>query len=180
MNKEELNERYDYLYEKMKASRNPHNMRVYGDITTAIFRRVVEKHPDIAEQWVEGFEAILWNNYLSHAQAMGILAKIVNQDGSEGPKWSEDVFFHAIEKLGGEIEREPYYNRYALWTLANAMYSDHANSTAEDMGFALPAEVPPDRMALSMYRKAVEALTDIDRPNYVDRYYWRELREEIK
>lgn len=179
MNREELNSRYDYLYERMKNSKNPHNMKVFGASATAIFRRMVDKHPEIAEQWVESFEAILWDNYLSQTQARNIASHIVNQDGKEGPKWSEDVFFHAVEKLGGRIEQEPYYNKHALWLVANAMYSDHAQSSAEDMGFSTISEVPPDKMALSMYKKAVESLTDIDRPNYVERYYWRELHENI-
>lgn len=180
MNKQEINDRYDYLYERMKSSKNPHNMKLYGATTTAIFRRMVEKHPDIAEQWVEGFEAILWDNYLSQSQAQGIASKLVNQDGKQGPKWSEDVFFHAVEKLGGSIEQEPYYNRYALWVVANAHYSDHALSVAEDMGYTMPSEIPPERLALSMYKKAVESLTDVDRPNYIERYYWRELHENLE
>lgn len=178
MTKQEIKDRYDYLYDRMKSSRNPQNMKVYGDTTTSIFHRLLEKHPDIAEEWVEGFEAILWNNYLTPMQAKKITDRIINQDGKEGPKWSEDLFFHAVEQLGGEIEREPYYNRYALWTVANAMYSDHAKSTSEDMGYSTIAEVPPEKMALSMYKKAVGSLTDPDRKNYVERYYWRELRDE--
>ena len=175
MNKQEIKERFEYLYDRMKESRNPAYMKIYGDVTSAMFDKLVDKHPDMAEDVVEGLEAILWNNYLSSSQARMIADKIINQDGKQGPKWSEDLLFHAVEQLGGLIEEEPFYNRYALWVVMNAMYSDHAVSTSQDMGYASVNDVPPEMMALSMYKKAVESLTDVDRTNYIERYYWLEL-----
>ena len=66
---------------------------------------------------------------------------------------------------------KPYYNCYALWVTANMIYSDHANSVAEDMGYPNPEAVPNEKMALSMYRKAVEQLKDVDRPKFVREYF---------
>ena len=180
MNREEIKARFEYLYDRMKTSRNPEYMKIYGAVTTNLFEKLAEKHPELAEEVVDGFETILWNNYLSQKQAKMIADKIINQDGKQGPKWSEDLLFHAVEQLGGQIEKEPYYNRYALWLVMNAHYSDHAVSTSQDMGFNSVADVPPEMMALSMYKKAVESLTDVDRLNYVERYYWRELHEKMK
>ena len=65
----------------------------------------------------------------------------------------------------------PYYNCYALWVMANMLYSDHAQSVAEDMGYKTPAEVLNEKMALSMYKKAVEKLKDVDRPHFVRQYF---------
>mgnify|MGYP003323771709 CR=1 FL=1 len=47
-----------------------------------------------------------------------------------------------------------------------------ANGTRWSIGFSsVEIEVPEDKMALSMYRKAVESLKDIDRHHYVRDYY---------
>lgn len=177
MNKEEMKERYDYLYDKMKTSSNPQKMMVFGMAERNIFHRLSEKDPAMAKEWLDMIEGICWNNYLTESQAKMIVSKIVNQDKSTGPKWSMDVLFSTVESLKGKIEDDPYYNKYALYVVMNAHYSDHAESTAEDMGFMSVAEVPAERMALSMYKKAIESLCDVDRKNYVERYYWMELNQ---
>ena len=123
------------------------------------------------EEWLEKLEAVCWKNYLTETQAEKLAASIINQDGSPGPQWSMDTFFSVVPKLGGQLDDEPYYNRYALWLVANAHYSDFARSTAEDMGYSSPEEVPGEKMALSMYRKAVESLKDADRLHYIADYY---------
>jgi hypothetical protein len=51
------------------------------------------------------------------------------------------------------------------------IYSDHAQSIAEDMGQRSPNEVPNEKMALSCYKKAVEKLKDPDRPRFVREYF---------
>ena len=93
------------------------------------------------------------------------------QDGSKGPHWPMDVFFSVVPKLGGKLEDDPYYNKYALWLVANAHYSDFAKSTSEDMGYQTIDEVPSEKMALSMYKKAVESLKDVDNSHYIANYY---------
>ena len=54
---------------------------------------------------------------------------------------------------------------------ANMIYNDHAQSVAERMGMSTPEAVPNEKMALSMYRKAVEQLKDVDRPKFVREYF---------
>ena len=111
------------------------------------------------------------SNYLTHDQAKALAEKLINQDGSVGPHWSVDTFMNVVPRLGGKVEDPPYYNRYALWLVANAHYSDFAVSTAMDMGYKTVQEVPEEKMALSMYRKAVESLKDVDRHHYIRDYY---------
>lgn len=38
-------------------------------------------------------------------------------------------------------EGKPYYNSYALATVANMVYNDHTKSIAEDMGYKTVSEV---------------------------------------
>ena len=171
MNTQELKERYKHLYDAMKQSKSVENMQVFGRADNYFFDWHAENNPSMAKKWLEMLEPVVWNNYLTADQAQELAAQIVNQDGTKGPHWPMDTFFNVVPKLGGSIEDEPYYNRYALWLVANAHYSDFAKSTSEDMGYQTVDEVPPEKMALSMYKKAVESLKDVDRSHYIANYY---------
>lgn len=171
MNTQELKERYKHLYDAMKQSKSVENMQVFGRADNYFFDWHAENNPSMAKKWLEMLEPVVWNNYLTADQAQELAAQIVNQDGAKGPHWSMETFFSVVPKLGGSIEDEPYYNRYALWLVANAHYSDFAKSTSEDMGYQTVDEVPPEKMALSMYKKAVESLKDVDRSHYIANYY---------
>ncbi|MEG1290423.1 MAG: hypothetical protein RRY36_08140 [Bacteroidaceae bacterium] len=178
MTQDEMKERYNYLYDKMKGSKEPRKMMIFGMAEKTIFHKLCSKDSNLAKEWIDMLEGICWYNYLSEAQSKMLVAGIINQDKTTGPKWNMDVLFTTVEKLGGKIEDEPYYNKYALYVIMNAKYSDHAKSTAEDMGYATIAEVPADKMALSMYKKATESLCDLDRMDFVERYYWMELNQQ--
>lgn len=171
MNFEEMKSRYEYLYGLMATSKDPAKMSIFGRAEHQMFEKLAVSNPSLAKEWLEKLEAVSWNNYLSANQAEKMASTIVNQDGSTGPHWSMDTFFAVVPKLGGQLDDEPYYNKYALWLVANAHYSDFARSTAEDMGYTMPDDVPAEKMALSMYRKAVESLKDIDRKHYLADYY---------
>ena len=100
-----------------------------------------------------------------------------NQDGSTGFHWGADTFFSSVKSLGGKVEEQPVYNRYALLVAANMVYSDHARSIAQDMGKDSPSDVSGDRMALSCYRKALELLEDPD-GGFRIRDYFRPVLEQ--
>lgn len=168
---ERIRERYLELFEDMAKSGMPEKMKIFGEAEKWAFEKMLETSPKTAEQWVDKLEALNWNNYLSKAEANEIVAKFINQDNNRGPHWGYDVFKGAVESLGGNMMEEPYYNCYALWVVANMLYSDHAQSVAEDMGHTTPAQVPNEKMALSMYKKAVEKLKDKDRPRFVRDYF---------
>lgn len=171
MTTQELKERYRHLYDVMSRSKKVEDMHVFGRAEHHIFDMMAEENPSVAKKWLELLEPVVWNNYLSLEQARDMASKLVNQDGSTGPHWSMETFFGVVPKLGGKYDDEPYYNRYALWLVANAHYSDFAVSTSEDMGYRSVSEVPGEKMALSMYRKAVESLKDVDRIHYIADYY---------
>lgn len=164
-------ERYLELYEDMASSKMPEKMKVFGEAEKWAFGKMLETSPKTAEMWLDKLEATHWHNYLSKAEAEEIVGKLVNQDGTRGAHWNYDVFKGAVESLGGKMSEEPFYNCYALWAVANMLYSDHAQSVAEDMGHQTPAQVPNEKMALSMYKKAVEKLKDRDRPRFVRHYF---------
>lgn len=168
---DEILERYEELYEDMANSGNKEKMMAFGDAERCMFKKLAKEHPAIAQMWLDKLEAMHWRNYLSKQEAEEIASHLVNQNGRIGAHWNYDTFKGAVESLGGKVYEKPYYNCYALWATANMIYSDHAQSVAEDMGYPNPEAVPNEKMALSMYKKAVEKLKDVDRPKFIREYF---------
>lgn len=168
---EEMKTKFDMFYKSMAASKDVEKMKAFGESAYAMFDKISDNYPSMAKEWLDSLEPIMWNNYLTQDQAASIASGIINQDGTHGPHWSMDTFFGVVPRLGGQLEEQPYYNKYALWLVANAHYSDFAASSAMDMGYRSVREAPEEKMALSMYRKAVESLKDVDRKHYIRDYY---------
>lgn len=164
-------ERFEALYEQMRKSADVANMMTFGHAAKAMFEKMSKQHPAIAEEWLEKLSPIRYHNYLTPEEAEKITEALVNQDGSVGAHWSREAFGQMLNRLGAPVEDEPYYNKCALWAAANMVYSDHAESIAEDMGFNAPTNVPAERMAKSCYHKAVEVLKDVDRPHFIRWYF---------
>lgn len=160
---EDLIKRYDELYEDMATAKDPKKMMIFGDAEKWIFHEIAKAHPELAEKWLSKLEAGKWHNYLSKVEAEEIANKLVNQDGSRGPHWPYETFKGAVESLGAKMAEEPYYNCWALWIMANALYSDHYKSASEF--------VPKDMMPKYFYMQAVEKLKDVDYPRFIRKYY---------
>ncbi|MEE0916617.1 MAG: hypothetical protein U0L45_08980 [Alistipes sp.] len=160
---EELKNRYEELYHKMVHSKDVSKMRAFGSAEHWVFDMLAERHPDLARKWLDKLEATEWNNYLSEAEAVDIVANLKSQDGRTGAHWNLATFANAVQSLGGEMERPPYYNKYALWATANMLYSDHAKSATK--------YVAEDKLPAYFYDLAVEKLTDVDRPHFIREYF---------
>lgn len=156
-------EKYDELYEDMATAKDPRKMMAFGDAEKWMFHMLAKEHPEIAEKWLTKLEAGKWHNYLSKTEAEEIAAKLVNQDGSRGPHWSHETFKAAVESLGAKTEEEPFYNCWALWIMANALWSDHHK--------ALMEFVPKEQEPKVYYLMAVEKLKDVDYPKFIRKYY---------
>ena len=167
----EILERYEELYEDMTTSGDKEKMIAFGEAEKCVFHKLAKEHPAIAQMWVDKLEAMHWKNYLSKQEAEEIASHLINQNGRIGAHWGYEAFKNAVESLGGKMSEKPFFNCYALWVVANMIYSDHALSVAEDMGMGSPEAVPNEKMALSMYRKALEKLKDTDRPKFVRGYF---------
>lgn len=160
---EEIIRKYDELYHDMATAKDPHKMMAFGEAEKWMFHMLAETHPEIAEKWLTKLEASKWHNYLSKAEAEEIASKLINQDGSRGPHWDYETFKHAVESLGGQMKDEPFYNCWALWVMANALFSDHHK--------ALMEFVPKEQEPKVYYMMAVEKLKDVDYPKFIRKYY---------
>lgn len=160
---EDLIKQYDELYEEMVSAKDPKKMMIFGEAEKKMFHDLAEKHPEIAEMWLTKLEAGKWNNYLSKTEAEHIASKLLNQDGTRGPHWSYETFRGVVDSLGARIKDEPYYNCWALWVVANMLYSDHHKSSSEF--------VPTDQEPRFFYLMALEKLKDPDKPKFVRKYF---------
>jgi hypothetical protein len=160
---EELIKRYLELYNYMASSAQPENMMIFGEAEKWAFKKMSEISPKTAQMWLDKLEAMYWNNFLSKAEAEEIVTKFENQDGTRGAHWNYDTFKAAVESLGGAMSEAPFYNCYALWVVANMLYSDYARTVAEF--------VPKEEHPKFFYKMAVSRLKDVDHPRFVREYF---------
>ena len=150
---------YMGLYRKAVSSKDPKKMKVLGEAQTWAFEQMAKVHPDMAENWLSHLEGLEWENFLSEKEAQNIGRRMTSQDGTKGAHWNYEAFGKMVDALGGKQEEKPYYNSYALWAVANMIYSDHAKSIAEDMG-------------------AVELFKDPDKGFNVRKYFKKRMYDE--
>lgn len=160
---ENLTKRYEELVERMVASNDSAKMRVLRCASIYGFAQLNSTHPKLAQRWLDKLEAANWNNYLSESEADEIVAALVNQNGTRGPKWPMPAFSKVVEAFDGKMCDAPYYNKYALWATANMLYSDHAST--------ISALVPDAELLKVFYKLAIEKLKDVDRPNFAREYF---------
>ena len=150
-----MRQEFRELYDTMAVSHDVKDMQVFGNVHREMMEWMIQNKPDLAQEWLDKLEAIRWCNYLSPKEA----EKIVAAMDPKAP-WSRDVWRSAMESLGLPMEDAPHYNRCALWTEMNKMYSDFGDEIAGLLGRAL---TPSDRdIITACYRMALKTLRDRD------------------
>ncbi len=160
---EKMFEKYKGVMDSIISSNDPEKMQAAYRADKWVFSEMSKNNPEMARKWLEKLETTKWHNCLTKEEADEVVAGLVNQDGSRGGKWSFQQFKEAVSSLGGEMSLEPYYNEYALWATANALYSAHAKSVGK--------RVKPDDIAEYFYETAVERLKDKNRPSFVREHF---------
>ena len=161
---QELKDRYTGLYDYMAASRDPKNMKAFGCVMTSIMDWLIANKPDVAEEYIDQLESIKWKQYLTPKEA----EKIVAGMDPAGP-WKRDAWKSTMESFGLPLEEAPYYNRCALWTEMNKIYSDFGTEIASLLGKPLS---PTDKDIISAcYRMALKNLRDKDGVYDIRKYF---------
>lgn len=164
MNQTELKERYDALYDYMAQSQDPKNMKAFGCVMNQMMDYLILNKPDVAEEMVDSLEAIKWHQYLTPKEA----EKIVGGMDPKGP-WSREVWKSTMESLGLPLEEPPYYNKCALWTEMNKIYSDFGEEIALLIGKPLS---PSDKdIIAACYKMALKNLKDKDGVYDIRKYF---------
>lgn len=131
MNSQELKNAYAELYGYMAASKNPDNMKAFGNVMTEMFDWMTDNKPEKAQEWLEELEGIRWKNYLTPTEAQ----MIVDDMDPKAP-WSREQWRSAMQQAGFPLEEKPCYNSCALWVVMNMIMSDSSGTIAEYVGSA--------------------------------------------
>lgn len=162
----DLIKRYTELYEDMATAKDPKKMMIFGEAEKWMFGSVAEAHPELAEKWLARLEAGAWNNYLSQEEAEEIVEALEEVDGDaviRRHEWQYEDLKRAVEMSGGEMSVAPFYNCWALWATMNMLYSDHKNT--------VNMFIQPNMRVKFYYHLAIDKLKDVDRPEFVRRYF---------
>ena len=107
----------------MAESKDPDNMRLFGQVMTEMMDKAIKDNPSFAEREIDKLEAMMWNQYLSRGEA----EDAVRQMQPRAP-WSYDVWQKAMQDAGLETSEDGNYNCYALWTVMNGIMSDSGDT----------------------------------------------------
>lgn len=158
MDTNELRERYWSLYEYMANSNKPEYMKLFGRVMSSMVEDVIQGNPSKAEEYINRLEAIKWKNYLTPVEA----DKIVTNMEPKAP-WTKEQWANAMQQKGFELEKEPCYNRCALWVTMNMIMSDSSET--------LSKYVEEGYIFKLVYDLAVDKLTDKDNRFNVRNYF---------
>ena len=85
--REEMMQRFCDLMQKAIDSKDPKQMETLAESDKQMFKKLVSMNPDMADTWLNFYEAINWDNYLTEREAMNIGKRTMNQDGTTGFHW---------------------------------------------------------------------------------------------
>lgn len=161
---QELKDRYTGLYDYMAQSRDPKNMKAFGCVMTEMMEDMIQSAPAKAEEYIDQLEAIKWKQYLTPKEA----EKIVAGMDPAGP-WKRDAWKSTMESFGLPLEEAPYYNKCAIWTEMNKIYSDFGTEIAALIGRPLS---PTDKdIITACYKMALKNLKDKDGVYDIRKYF---------
>lgn len=154
------------LYDMMAMSHDVNNMRTFGNVHKEMMEWMIQNKPSEAQEWIEKLESIKWCNYLTAKEAEKIVSGMV-------PKapWPRDTWRNAMTSLGLQMEEDPYYNSCALWAAMNQVYTDHAQTIADNILKMPLQEIPAEQLVPGMKALALDLLKDKDGVYCIRSYY---------
>ena len=161
----DLKKKFEELYSIMSESKDVKNMRLFGSVMKDMMNSLIEKDAAEAQKYLDKLEAIKWKNYLTKGEA----EKIVSAMNPKAP-WSLQEWSEAMTAFGKQIDDEPFFNKYALYTEMNKVYSDHAETIAGAMD-SLLENADKSKMLKVVYLMAIDNLTDVDGKYNIRKYF---------
>lgn len=158
MTQEEMNSEFCTLYNIMANSNDVANMHTFGQVQKKMFAWFAANKPDMAAEFLDELSSIEWDNYLTAKES----ERIVGGMKPEAP-WKFDQWKQAMEQHNLPLEKAPYYNRYALWTVMSMKMSDSGDTLAK--------YIESNKLFEAVYHLAVDSLTDRDKVFNVRRYF---------
>lgn len=158
MTAEEMKKEFEALYTMMANSNKVEFMHTFGKVHKEMMEWFIQNKPEMAQEWIEKLESIKWRNYLAPKEAQ----KIVDGMVPKAP-WSRDQWKAAMEKEEFPLEKEPSYNRCALYVTMSMIHSDSSET--------LSKYVENEDLFEVIHSLAVDKLTDADGKFNVREYF---------
>jgi len=158
MNQEEMKQEFHALFNLMANSNKVEFMHAFGQVHKEMMDWFIANKPELAQEWLEKLESIKWKNYLTPKEAQ----RIVDKMEPKAP-WTKEQWANAMQQKGFELEKEPCYNRCALWVTMNMIMSDSSET--------LSKYVEEGYIFKLVYDLAVDKLTDADSRFNVRAYF---------
>lgn len=158
MTQQELKDKYWSLYEKMASSRKTEYMMAFGRVMNDMMEDMISNNTSKAEEYISRLECIKWNNYLTQREAQAI----VDRMEPKAP-WTREQWMAAMQQHNYEMDKEPCYNRCALWVTMNMIMSDSSNT--------LSKYVSDGELFSLVHSLAVDKLTDADKVFNIRKYF---------
>ena len=158
MTPEEMKKEFNALYDMMAGSNKVEFMHTFGQVHKEMFEWMIANRPQDAQEWLDKLESIRWKNYLTPKEAERIVSKME-------PKapWTREQWKAAMEQHGFALEKEPCFNRCALWVTMNMIMSDSGETLAK--------YVENDKLFNLVHGLAVDKLTDKDEVFNIRHYF---------
>lgn len=159
-------EMFMQVHEKAIGSQSVANMSIADKVMRKAIAKLSEYDQEEVIDLAEMYDGQMnYQNFLTEREAKAIVSKFKNYDGTEGAKWPSDAFFDKVTELGGQIEVQPYFNKWALWATACMIASDQGANIIKWSGG------DRNNFAAMSYDFAVAKLSDKDKPNFVRWYF---------
>jgi len=158
MTQEEMKKEYVALYNLMANSNNIEFMRVFGNVHKEIMDWMITNKPELAQDWLDKLESIRWKNYVTQKEA----DKIVEGMNPKAP-WDKTTWKATMEKNGFNLDKEPHFNRCAMWVTMNMIMSDS--------GETLKKYIDEEELFKAVHDLAVDKLCDKDGVFSIRKYF---------
>lgn len=161
-----LQEKYESLYNEMANSNDIKKMKLFGSVLNEMMERAINHDTSFAEQEIEKLESMGWHQYLTQKEAKSIYDTFDSKY-----KWSYDVWEKALNSFDLELERKPYFNKYALWVTMNYIYLIHGETIAQKILETRLEEVSTETMVGIVHALALDDLLNKDERFNVRDYF---------
>ncbi len=165
MEQNEIMKAFERLYNKMVTSKEPKYMSIFGGVMKCMMKDIADWRPDVAQEYIDRLEAINWYNYLSKKEATQIVSGMEPEGG-----WNTSEWESCMKSQGICLEEEPYYNKWAMYTAMNMVYSDSIKTIAKIAGKSL-TEMSQEERFNAVHLLALDKLKDKDGVFNVRKYF---------
>lgn len=164
---EELMKRLGALLDASIEEQEPDRMRMVRHLFEETFHQLAKLDMQLAFDLIDRFEGSMqYNNYATQEEAESVTDGMENQDGTRGPKFADaQELFDALEDMEIAVDNAPYYNRWALYIVANMYASDHGELIRK------LADGDDDKFLRICCMFASSQLMDKDKPYWVRWYF---------